>query len=132
MTKSTVTKPELNVFLRALKHTQTELGSGNRSREALTIETSSDELDRIQQASDRDYAIGNLERTSRRLREVQIAIRRFDAGTFGVCIGCEESISSKRLSAVPWASLCIACQELADGERETAEAEFDTGLVLAA
>jgi RNA polymerase-binding transcription factor DksA len=48
---------------------------------------SSDELDRIQEASDRDYTIGNLERTSRRLREVQFAIRRVDVGTFGVCIG---------------------------------------------
>lgn len=132
MTRSPVTKPELNVFLRALKHRQTELGSGNRSREALSIETSSDELDRIQQASDRDYAIGNLERTSRPLREVQIAIRRVDGGTFGVCIGCEESIRSKRLAAVPWASLCIACQELEDGEQKASEAEFDTGFAVAA
>jgi PAS domain S-box-containing protein len=32
-------------------------------------------------------------------------------GSFGSCAACEESISLKRLQAVPWADHCIQCQE---------------------
>jgi DnaK suppressor protein len=127
-----MTKTELNAFRRALENRQTELGNGNRNREALAIETSPDELDRIQQASDRDYAISHLERNSNRLREVRTALRRIDAGTFGICIGCEENINPKRLAAVPWASSCIVCQEAADREQKTPRSEIDTLLVMAA
>jgi len=127
-----MTKTELNAFRRALENRQTELGNGNRNREALAIETSPDELDRIEQASDRDYAISHLERNSNRLREVRTALRRIDAGTFGICIGCEENINPKRLAAVPWASSCIVCQEAADREQKTPRSEIDTLLVMAA
>ena len=49
-----MTKTELNTFRRALESRQAELGNGNRNREALAIETSPDQLDRIQHASDRE------------------------------------------------------------------------------
>jgi DnaK suppressor protein len=127
-----MTKTELNAFRRTLENKQIELGSGNRNREALAVETSPDELDRIQHASDRDYAIGNLERNSNRLREVRTALRRIAAGTFGICIDCEESIHPKRLAAVPWASCCIGCQEAVDLGQEAHRSEVDASLVLAA
>src|ERR1700676_1252883 len=127
-----MTKTELNLFRRALENRQAELGNGSRNREALAIETSPDELDRIQHANDRDYAMSNLERNSNRLREVQTALRRIDAGAFGICVGCEESINPRRLAAIPWASFCIVCQEAADREQTTPRAEIDTTLVMAA
>ena len=121
-----MTKTELNTFRRVLNHRELELGSNNGIREGLAIGSSSDELDRTQDASDRDYAMSNLERNSDRLREVRSALRRVESGTFGICAGCEENINPKRLAAIPWAPFCIACQEAAD--RELAEPE----LVLAA
>ncbi len=127
-----MTKTELSAFRRALRSRQTELGNRNGSREALAIETSPDELDRIQHASDRDFALSNLERNSHRLREVRAALRRVDADTFGICIGCEESINPKRLAAVPWASYCIVCQEAADRGHEMPLSEIDTSLAMAA
>jgi DnaK suppressor protein len=126
-----MTKTELSAFRMALENRQTDLGNGNRNREALAIETSSDELDRIQQASDRDYAMSNLERNSNRLREVRTALRRIDAGTFGICVGCDENINPKRLAAVPWASSCIVCQEAADRGQKTLRSGLDTSLVMA-
>jgi len=113
-----MTKAVLNSLKKALEKTQIELGRGIRNREDLTIETSSDELDRIQAAGERDYAIGNLERNSQRMREVRTALGRFRAGTFGICSSCEESINLKRLAAIPWASLCIVCQGTADNGQE--------------
>ena len=114
-----MTKTELNPFRRALENSQAELGKGSRSREALAIETSPDELDRIQNANNRDYAMSNLERASSRLRDVRSALCRLDAGTFGICVGCAENITLKRLLAVPWASYCIVCQEATDRQQNT-------------
>ena len=127
-----MTKTELNVFRNTLEKRQTELRRGNSHREALAIETSPDELDRIQHASERDMAIGNLERDSSRMLEVRAALRRVDAGTFGICVGCDEEINVKRLAAIPWASSCIVCQEAADREQKTPWSEIDTSLGMAA
>jgi DnaK suppressor protein len=120
-----MTKNELNGFRRALENKLLEIGNGVSNREALAIETTSDELDRVQNANDRDYAMGNLERTSSRLGEVRDALRRISSGTFGICAGCEENINLKRLTAVPWASYCIVCQEAEDREKSTDRSEID-------
>jgi DnaK suppressor protein len=125
-----MTKTELNGFLTALENKQRALGTTNR--DALAIETSADELDRIQHAGERDYEMGNLERNSSRLREVRAAFLRIAAGTFGICGGCEEDISPKRLAAVPWAWLCMVCQDAADRVKRTPQYEIDTPLELAA
>jgi len=126
-----MTKIELNGFRKVLAKKLTEVGSSNGNREALAIETTSDELDRVQNANDRDYAMSNLERSSRRLGEVRAALRRIDAGTFGVCVGCEGDINLKRLAAVPWTAYCIACQEAADRGQDTLQTEIETPRIAA-
>jgi len=45
------------------------------------------------------------------LREISGALHRIDNGSYGICMECEEPISSKRLDAVPWARYCVTCQE---------------------
>jgi DnaK suppressor protein len=125
-----MTKAELNGFRRALENKVLEIGNV-ANREALAIESSPDELDRIQNANDRDYAMGNLERTSSRLGEVRAALARIKKDTFGVCAACEQEISLKRLAAVPWAPYCIVCQESADREQTTDKTEIDSSLMAA-
>jgi len=126
-----MTKPETNLFRRTLESRQTELKNANKGREALEADASPDELDRIQHAAEREYAIGSLERNFSRLREVTAALRRMDTGTFGVCGNCEEEISPKRLTAVPWAPFCIVCQEAADLEGRTPLTEMDESVLTA-
>ena len=127
-----MTKTELNAFRMTLENRRTELENTSRKREALAINTSPEELDRIQHASDRDWAVSNLERNSSRLREVRIALRRLNTGGFGICAGCEENINLKRLAALPWAAFCIVCQEVADREQGTPRNEIETSLVMVA
>lgn len=105
---------ESDGFKTILEARQSELERGSRNRETIAIEPSPDELDRIQHASEREYAIGEYERDAVRLREVRRALVRIYEGTFGICESCEENINAKRLAAVPWASLCITCQEAAE------------------
>lgn len=109
-----MTKSELKKFRGVLDARRTELEKLLRNREGLAIETSPDELDRIQHATEREIAIGNLERDYNLLCDVRAALLRIDMHTFGICRDCEGEISPKRLAAVPWTPSCIACQEAAD------------------
>jgi DnaK suppressor protein len=54
------------------------------------------------------------------LDKIQKALDRIDAGTFGTCEECDESISFKRLEARPETTLCIRCKE----EQERVERDF--------
>jgi DnaK suppressor protein len=113
-----VTKTETKGFRKILLDRQAELADVMRGREAIAVEVTPDELDRIQHATERELAIGHLERESLRLREVRDALGRIDTGTYGVCLDCGQDIKLKRLAAVPWASTCIICQEAADSESQ--------------
>jgi len=44
------------------------------------------------------------------LYQIDDALKRLDDGTFGTCQQCSQPILMSRLKAVPYASLCIACQ----------------------
>ena len=44
-----------------------------------------------------------------RIVEVDAALGRVDAATYGVCEGCGEPIAEERLAARPFARRCIAC-----------------------
>ena len=87
-------------------------------------------MDRIQYASERDYAVDKLERNSSRLGEVRAALLRIDAGTFGACVECDEDINPKRLAAVPWAPLCIVCQDAVDREQKSSFSEVGGSSVM--
>jgi DnaK suppressor protein len=44
------------------------------------------------------------------LREVQDALQRMEAGTYGVCQRCGKPIAEERLEALPATRLCISCK----------------------
>lgn len=46
-----------------------------------------------------------------RLREIDAALARMKAGSYGSCIDCGEPIPAGRLVAHPTAECCIPCQE---------------------
>lgn len=50
------------------------------------------------------------------LTKLDLAIKKIEDGTFGICESCEEPIGKKRLEARPETSLCIRCKE--DQERD--------------
>jgi DnaK suppressor protein len=49
-------------------------------------------------------------RDLRELQDVDDALGRLDAGTFGDCAACGEAIPSARLIALPSVRLCTSCQ----------------------
>ncbi len=44
------------------------------------------------------------------LAEVEHAIRKYEAGTYGICDLCGGAIALARLEALPQASLCLECK----------------------
>ncbi len=114
-------KTELNQFRATLTEKVAELERFNR-RDGITVERSADELDEIQAASERALAVCNLDREFNQLRDARAALRRIEEGSFGTCQQCDEDINPKRLAAVPWAALCIRCQEAVDHNLEEIQA----------
>ncbi len=53
-----------------------------------------------------------------RLRQVDEALARIDAGTYGICTRCGERIARDRLEALPEASLCLLCRQFEEGAVE--------------
>ena len=56
----------------------------------------------------RDLAL--RERAEQHLADVDAALARLDAGTYGRCVECHRDIAPERLEALPWAAHCIDCQ----------------------
>jgi DnaK suppressor protein len=50
----------------------------------------------------------NLERL---LDQVEDALERFEAGAYGLCKQCGREIDPARLKALPYATLCLSCQQ---------------------
>jgi DnaK suppressor protein len=113
---------EMGAVQKILESKEAELVWVLRNRDGIAIERSADQMDEIQYASERDLAIGNVDRESTLLRNVRAALRRIHDGTFGICVECESEISAKRLAAVPWAPRCIECQAAADLDNSGGEA----------
>ena len=48
------------------------------------------------------------------VQSIETALRRLSAGTYGRCLDCDEEISAARLSALPFAEVCVDCQARRD------------------
>lgn len=59
-----------------------------------------------------DYTLG--ENSTEVLTQIDAALARIAAGTYGTCSNCGREIAPQRLEAYPWASLCIDCKREAE------------------
>jgi RNA polymerase-binding transcription factor len=50
------------------------------------------------------------------VREIDLAVARIDAGTYGTCSRCGQEIPDERLDAVPYAVLCLSCKRIEEQE----------------
>jgi DnaK suppressor protein len=91
-----------------------EIVGKSRRREDIWIVPSNEQIEMVQLAGEREFAVRALEHQSKSLMQVNGALQRIEDGEFGICLECEEPISPKRLAAVPWAAYCLRCQETRD------------------
>ena len=71
--------------------------------------------DRGHSTGERSQVIAVVRALRSNLRDIERAVSKMDAGTYGVCERCGQPISLERLEALPWAVLCIDCKQQAGG-----------------
>jgi RNA polymerase-binding protein DksA len=87
---------------------------------AMDADRDIERTDRVQEEAV-EVALTALDEQGRREMEaIQAALDRIDAGTYGICEICDQTISVGRLTAMPTARLCVACQERLERRRTQA------------
>ncbi len=75
------------------------------------VDTANDEGDWAQIDISEDLSLQRLSSHRKLMYNIDEAIRKIEAGTYGICEDCGEEISEKRLLIIPAATLCVDCQE---------------------
>ncbi len=70
-----------------------------------------DEIDSSVEEQERKLTMLLHDREQEKLEKIEEAIRRIEENNYGNCEECSEPISKKRLMIVPFARLCINCQQ---------------------
>jgi len=110
-TNPTALKSGLAATKAALLTKLAEIEGTATGRDELVVQTSPDEIDMIRMAADRDLVVQQINQSDRVLRDVRAALEALERGEYGVCADCEEPISTRRLEVLPWAQLCVRCQD---------------------
>ena len=62
------------------------------------------------EASELEKRMALEKRLEESLNEVEHALQKYEAGTYGLCDSCGKAIEQARLEAIPQASLCLSCK----------------------
>jgi RNA polymerase-binding protein DksA len=87
-----------------------DLGATTMTEEVGELVSSSNDnhlADTASETYEREMDEGLEEDARGQLREVEEALARIEAGTYGTCAVCGKKIPLERLEAVPWTTLCI-------------------------
>ena len=116
-----LTKKELKKFQELLEEKRKAVL--DRAREMLSVENMAldtndlpDEMDLASSEYLQSFEFRLRGREKTHLAKLELALRKIDDGSFGVCTECGEPIAKKRLEARPETQLCIRCKE--DQERD--------------
>jgi DnaK suppressor protein len=77
----------------------------------VSFEADSGFSDRSHSTEERSRVIAVVRALRSNLHDVERAIAKIDAGTYGTCERCGNPIPAERLEAIPWALLCIDCKK---------------------
>jgi DnaK suppressor protein len=109
-----MTQERIHEYRRVLEAKVIELSASRHSAEEIAIERVPDSMDDVVLASQRELTMEAINREGLVLQQTLDALRRLRLGTFGICTECDQPIAARRLTVLPWAPLCLTCQESAD------------------
>jgi DnaK suppressor protein len=108
-------KSELTQHKKALLAKKEALEHSIGQKGILTSDTTTDGhgdfADRSAAANEEEISIQLKQTDAKLLRAIEDALARVENGSYGICVDCEEEISTARLKAVPWTKVCISCKE---------------------
>lgn len=70
-----------------------------------------DDLERDGQAAQDDAARNRVASLRQTIEEIDAALTRLDAGSYGACVDCAKPIPDGRLEILPYTSRCVRCQQ---------------------
>lgn len=77
-----------------------------------------EEMDQANRATEEAFNMRLLDKEVKHLREVDVALAKFDEGTYGICEGTDEPIERGRLEARPWTRYSVAYKEQLEREKK--------------
>jgi DnaK suppressor protein len=88
---------------------------GNEALRADEPDTDSEDVaDHGTDAFERNMTLGLMENEARTLQQIEEALEQMATGRYGVCTQCGSAIPLVRLTALPFATTCVPCQEKAE------------------
>ena len=84
-----------------------------------------DSSDMATDSAEGDLALRIAESETVEAGEIERAIEKIDNGTYGSCEMCNKPINAERLQFLPFATMCIKCQELAEIRKKDEGDELD-------
>jgi DnaK suppressor protein len=87
-----------------------ELEEASAAASTVGIADTGDEADVGSRAEAREQQLTLAASIRGRREQVEVALQRLDAGTYGRCSTCGEAIPAERLEACPWVTECVACK----------------------
>jgi DnaK suppressor protein len=84
---------------------------GRLAANEIRVENTEDEGDLAIISHARELFYNLQEGDLARLRSIEEAMEALERGQYGECIRCDDDINERRLEVVPWATMCIRCQE---------------------
>ena len=121
-------KKNLDRFKALLVETRTKIAGNLHHLESDSLNTSARDaagdlsgysLHMADQATDnfdREFTLGLASTEQKLLNLIEAALRKIEDKTYGACENCKKPIPQKRLLAMPFAPLCIKCQEIEEKE----------------
>jgi DnaK suppressor protein len=97
--------------LAILDHSISDIKSELRSSSEVNANAFQDPLDCAKGETDLCTRVEIHNHASTKRNGLRAALVRFERGSFGLCVACQEEIDHRRLKAQPEAILCLSCQE---------------------
>jgi RNA polymerase-binding protein DksA len=125
----TMDKNELKVFQDILIKKKAELAKGIKHIADDALKTSSKEAsgdlsayslhmaDMATDNYDREFALNLADNEQKIINRIDVALEKIESNSYGNCDTCGKKMSKVRLKAVPYAELCVPCQEVQEKKR---------------
>ena len=99
-----------------------DVGTESNNKKGVQSEKVGDDADMGSAAYDADFTFNLLAKEQKELEEINMALRKIEDATYGICEESKKKIPRKRLEFLPYARFTAECQE----EREKGRGSSDS------
>ena len=111
-------KQEIEVHRKKLETRRSELvrklAEFRNESKAVETDIAQDLADKAESSYTKEFLLSMSDAERSDLLHIDAALKRLDKREYGHCMMCQKEISKKRLTYLPWAPLCIECEEKAE------------------